>query len=671
MTAQSEPTGTLELALAHAAHLLASDAAGQCIEQVAEILKVVPGEPNASLMLGIAQRILGRSASAVEVLRRLVVEQPYSSAAQYELGVALAEAGQVEQALAAWQQAIELKPDHADAWRAISTQLRLQGDIRGAEKADAEQVRASTRDPQLLAAGVALCNNELPQAETLLRAHLKRSPGDVAAIRMFAEVAGRLGRYQDAEQLLQRCLEIAPGFQAARYDYAVVLNRQGKAAAAVDEVERLLALEPCNPGYRNLQAVILAKIGDLRESIRIYAELLAVHSRQAKIWISYGHVLAAAGEDVATVAAYREAVRLTPGSGEAWWSLANLKTFRFADADLAAVDKQLARTDLPDTERVHFHFAAGKAREDRGEFAVSFEHYATGNRLRRAEVHFDGADHALHIRRSKSLFTAEFFAARVGHGCVVADPIFIVGLPRAGSTLIEQILASHPAVEGTAELPDIISLARSLSGRRTRSEDSEYPDALAALSAVQCRELGEQYLARTRIQRRSQKLHFVDKMPNNFLHIGLIQLALPKARIIDARRNPLACCLSAFKQYFANGQNYTYSLTELGLYYRGYVDLMRHIDGVLPGRVHRVIHERLVDDTEAEVRRLLEYCGLPFDARCLQFHENTRAVRTASSQQVRRPINRDGLDHWRNFEPWLDELKAALGPDVADYSSAA
>ena len=663
------PSGSVETALDHAVRLLDTDPA-LAAQQASEILRVAPGQRVARLVRGIAARLLGRAPEAAHSLAQVVSEYPGWAAAHFEHGQALADAEQGEAALAAWRRAVALEPNFVDAWRAIADYLTFNGDPDGAAAAYAEQVRASTRDPRLLTAASALCRNDLPSAETLLRQHLSRYPNDVAALRMLAEVAGRLGRYRDAEHLLERCLELAPGFDAARYNYALVLNRQHKPAEAMQEVERLLAIEPRNGSYRNLRAVILAQIGDYAESIRNYDEILSSHPAQPAIWMSYGHALASAGREADSIAAYRRAIALEPRAGEAYWSLANLKTFRFTEHEVDAVRAALVGDGLTDTERAHFEFALGKALEDRGEHEASFNHYAAGNRLRRATVHYDASDTTEHVARSRALLTATFFAEREGFGLDAADPIFIVGLPRAGSTLVEQILASHSAVEGTAELPYIISIARSLSGRRSRDEPTLYPEALAGLTAADCRALGEQYLTRAAVQRKTAKRRFIDKMPNNFLHIALIRLILPNARIIDARRHPLACCWSAFKQHFASGQNFSYSLTELGRYYADYVQLMGHIDATLPGAVHRVIYESMVDDTEGEVARLLDYCGLPFEPSCLRFYENRRAVRTASSQQVRKPIYREGLDQWRRVEPWLGPLKEALGPVLTSYPEA-
>ncbi len=479
---------------------------------------------------------------------------------------------------------------------------------------------------------------------------------------MFAELAARLGRLGDAENLLARCLELAPGFTAARHNYAVVLHRQSRSAEAQQEVERLLATDPRNPGLRSLQAAALARLGEYDRSIGVYEGILADYPGQAKLWMSLGHALKTAGRQPDCVAAYGRSIELSPSLGEAWWSLANLKTYRFAPGDVDSMRTQLAREDLPIEDRLHFHFALGKASEDAGEHAAAFEHYAEGNRLRRAMLPYRAQETTALVERSIALYVPQFFETRRGSGCQASDPIFVVGLPRSGSTLIEQVLASHPAVEGTMELPDLLAIVRDLGGERRRGEPSRYPALLAELDPAALRELGERYLEQTRIQRKTGRPFFIDKMPNNWAHVGLIQLILPNARIVDARRHPLSCCFSAFKQHFARGQGFTYDLDDLGRYYRDYVALMAHFDAVLPGRVHRVHYERMVEDTEGEVRRLLAYCGLDFDERCLRFYENERAVRTASSEQVRSPIYRHGVDHWRNYEPWLDPLRQALGP---------
>jgi len=665
MNQVTEPTASVDVALAHASRLLATDPA-LAAEQASEILRVVE-HPMARLLLGVSHSLRGQHAPALELLEPLAAAQPRWAQAQMELGLALARAGR-DGAVTALRRAVALKPDLPQAWRALGDQLLAADDLDGADAAYAAHVRHSVRDPQLLAAAAALNENRIPEAEGLLRAHLKQAPTDVAAIRMFAEVAARLGRVEDSEQLLQRCLELAPGFVEARRNYAMVLHRANKPVEALAQIDALLQADTRNPAYRNLKAVVLCRVGDYEPAIAHYAELLKEFPQQSRIWLSYGHALKTAGQQARAIEAYRQAIAREPAFGEAWWSLANLKTFRFSDEDIAAMRAQLARMetagDADVDHSLHLHFALGKALEDRADYAASFQHYEQGNAQRLQRVPYRAEETSARVRHAKHLYTPEFFARRKGFGCQASDPIFIVGLPRAGSTLLEQILSSHSQVEGTMELPELISVTRAL---KQQAGDGYYHDVLAALDADVVRALGKRYLERTRIHRRSGAPFFIDKMPNNFAHVGLIQLALPNAKIIDARRHPLACCFSAFKQHFARGQNFSYGLQDVGRYYRDYVELMAHFDAVLPGRVHRVIYEQMVDDTENEVRRLLAYCGLPFEEQCLRFFENERPVRTASSEQVRQPIYRDGVDHWKHFEAWLAPLQQALGPVLDAY----
>jgi tetratricopeptide (TPR) repeat protein len=667
VSATSEPAGTLDVAMAHAARLLDVDPA-LAEEQAREILKAAPDHPPAVLLLASARRRSGNPAGALELLEPLARAQARWAAAHFELGLALAAAGRGDEAIQALRRTVELKPEHTEAWRYLGDHLFAVGDAQGADAAYARHIQCSTRNPQLQQAAAAMITNDLPTAERLLKEHLKKAPTDVPAIRMLAEVAVRCGREEDARKLLERCLELAPTFAAARYNHAVLLHRLNDSAAALVEIERLLAGDPRNPGYRNLHAVILSRIGEYARSSRIYEELLSEYPANAKAWLSYGHVLKTEGRQDQCIDAYRKSIARDPAFGEAYWSLANLKTFRFDEADLSAMQAQLARTGLDDASRLQFHFALGKAYEDAGNYAKSFEHYAKGNELERARSRYDADRNTARIRRLKTIFSREFFAARAGSGCDAPDPIFIVSLPRAGSTLLEQILSSHSMVEGTTELPEITTMAKGLRDQAGSDEIAAYSQVLASMGAAALRELGEQYIERTRIHRKTDRPFFIDKMPNNFLHVGMIHLMLPNAKIIDARRHPLACCFSNFKQYYARGQRFSYGLADMGRFYRDYVELMAHFDEVLPGRIHRVIYERMVEDTKAEVRRVLDYCGLPFEPGCLRFYENERAVRTASSEQVRQPIYREGVEQWRHYEAWLDPLKAALGPVLDTYS---
>lgn len=506
---------------------------------------------------------------------------------------------------------------------------------------------------------MALNENRLDVAERLLKPHLKEDPFDAAAIRMLAELAARIGRWRDAENLLRRAVELAPAWTAARANLALVLGRMGRPAEAMALLDDVFAQEPEEVGHWNLKAATLGRLGDFEQAIGLYEDVLAKAPKQPRVWLSYGHMLKTVGRQAEGVAAYRKAIEIRPELGEAWWSLANLKTVKFDEDDIAAMQHALQSPKLTDEDRFQLDFALGKAMHDAGRADDAFEHYSKANALRLKSQPYRPGEIRRTVDRSIELFTAESFGARSG-GCEAPDPVFIVGMPRAGSTLVEQILSSHSLVEGTSELPDVPVLA----GRRG------YPKSVLDMSADERRELGEEYLKRTSVQRRTDRPFFIDKLPNNWLYVPFIQLVLPNAKIIDARRHPLGCCLSNFRQHFARGQAFTYDLDHLGRYYSDYVRLMAHVDAVLPGRVHRVIYERMVDDTEQEVRRLLEYCGLEFEPQLLEFYKTERPVRTASSEQVRRPIYRDATEEWRPYEPHLGPLKLALGPVLGSYPEA-
>ena len=548
-----------------------------------------------------------------------------------------------------------------EAWELI-----VRGRLDEARRKEAEYLRELATDPPLQRAARALCEDRVPEADFLLKEYQRQHPDDALALRLRAEAAFLRRKDLDAVAWLTRCLALTE-FPGARFARALANYRAGQAVAAQQDLEAALATDPDNPAYRALLAAALSKTSEVERTVELYERLTREYPQQPKLWMAYGHVLKASGRQPDSIAAYRRSIELEPRLGEAWWSLANLKTVKFDATDITTMQRQLVRDDLDGEDRLHFEFALGKALEDAKRYEESFKHYAEGNRLRLIETPYDIETSTINLRRSERILTREFFAERAGLGCPAPDPIFILGLPRAGSTLIEQILSSHSQVEGTMELPDITDIARSIADRRKNREDYDYLPLLGEVAPQEWRELGERYLATTRVHRKLGRAYFIDKMPNNFTHLGLIHLILPNARIIDARRHPLASCFSNFKQHFAMGQLFSYGLENIGRFYREYVALMAHYDAVLPGRVHRVFYERMVEDTESEVRRLLEYCGLPFEERCLRFYENERIVRTASSEQVRRPIYKEGVDHWRHYEPWLDPLKAALGDVLEAY----
>jgi len=506
-------------------------------------------------------------------------------------------------------------------------------------------------------AALALHENRLDVAERLLKPHLKEDPFDAKAIRMLAELAWRIGRMHDAEHLLRRALEISPGFTAARAQLALVLGRMGRPAEALPLLDELFEDDGEQLTHVNLKAATVARLGNFEEAIGLYESVLARAPKQARVWMSYGHILKTVGRQADGIDAYRKAIAINPNLGEAWFSLANLKTVKFDEDDITAMRAALDRSELSEEDSFHLEFALGKAMHDAGDVDEAFAYFAAGNALRRKSQPYSRKDTTLAVDRAIATFTRECFEGRRG-GCEAADPIFIVGMPRAGSTLVEQILSSHSLVEGTSELPDLPALARKNPG---------YPKSVLALSEMELTALGEEYLERVSVQRRTDKPFFVDKLPNNWLYVPFIQLVLPNAKIIDARRHPLGCCFSNFRQHFARGQAFAYDLTDVGNYYVDYVRLMAHVDAVLPGKVHRVFYERMVDDTEAEVRKLLDYCGLAFEPACLAFHETKRAVRTASSEQVRQPIYRDATEEWVRYESLLGPLKDALGEVLVRY----
>jgi tetratricopeptide (TPR) repeat protein len=556
---------------------------------------------------------------------------------------------------------------NAEAWRLLGRALRLLGRDDEATQAEVESVRATAYEPEMIAIARAMAAGDLPDAEALLRRRLKAQPLDVAAIRLMAELAARVGRTRDAETLLRRALELAPGFVAARANLASLLYRQNRFAEAVAELDTVLDSGEANPSSRNLMAVALGRIGDYDEALRLYEELTPAFPDHPKLWMSYGHILKTVGRQDDSVAAYRQALANKPDLGEVWWSLANLKTVRFDDADIAAMEQALDGEPDPE-DQLHLHFALGKAWGDAGDAERSFRHYAAGNALRREEQGYDPDAVTAQVDGMIATLTPAFLGEREGWGDPAPDPVFILGLPRAGSTLVEQILSCHSRIEGTMELPDIPFLA----AREARAQGllpRDWPAAVASMDKDKLAALGAEFLERTRVQRKTGKPFYIDKLPNNWAYAGFIHLILPSAKLIDARRHPLDCCFSNFRQHFAKGQAFTYGLEDIGRYYADYVRAMDHYDRVLPGRVHRVIHERLLDDPEAEVRALLTYLGLPFEDACLAFHTSSRPVRTASSEQVRRPINRDGVGQWRAFEAWLGPLRQALGDLPETYAA--
>ncbi|MEH3158302.1 MAG: sulfotransferase [Sphingomonas taxi] len=598
---------------------------------------------------------------------------PPSPALAFDAVIAAAqahgEAGRWLAAVAALERAVALRPGAAGAWRGLGDARRAAGDAAGGSEAHAQAARLALAQPPLAQAVAAIAANRLASAEEIVRTRLRGAPTDVAAITLLGELAGRAGNTADALRFLRHALTLAPTYRPARERLARLLYAEHHLAEALAEFDRLLAEDPTHRGCRNLRAVILDLLGDQGGAIAGWQAMLADDPDQPAVWMTLGNALKSTGDIAGAVAAFRRALALAPHHGESWWGLANLKSFRFTADEVATMEAQAARPDLADADRLCLDFALGKAHEDAGRYADSFARYAAGNRRQQAQAPHDPEALGVLTRRCAALFTPAFFAARAEHGDPtpgpIPTPIFVVGLPRSGSTLVEQILASHPLVEGTMELPELPRIVRSLGGFGRDPARDPYPDTLAHLSPAQCAALGARYLSGAARWRQGTQPFFVDKLPLNFVSVGLIRLILPNAKIIDVRRDPLGCGLSVFKQYFAGGSPFATDLGHIGRFYADYVAMMELWDERLPGHVHPLRYEDLVTDTEATVRAMLAYLDLPFDPACLAPHANARAVRTPSAEQVRRPIHAQALDHWRHYEPWLGPLKAGLGERLA------
>jgi tetratricopeptide (TPR) repeat protein len=630
------------------------------------VLQQAPTEREALLCQAIAQRYLGQIPAAFKTLTTLEQHHPRFGRLYEERGRCFVELRQAPQAIQSFLQAVNLNHALPGSWEMLEGLYRMAGDRKNCATA-ASQVAILRSLPQevVLATGL-FADGDLEAAEALVRAFLLKHGDHIEAMRLLARIGIAHKVYLDAQVLLAVLLERAPDYRVARQEYAFVLVELHRYQEAREQLDLLLRDEPESVALKTLYAAACVGLGEHARAIELYTELLRGVPQDAEAYLSIGHAEKTLGHAPAAIAAYQQAAACRGEFGDAYWSLANLKTYRFTDAELAQMRAALAAPATTLADRYHLCFALGKALEDRGEYAESFRHYQLGNELKRPECRYRAQLIETNTEQQIQVCTHEFFAARSSWGNPSPDPIFIIGLPRSGSTLLEQILASHSQVEGTQELPNVQQIVSRLRGFGPESGEPRYPRILSTLSAEDLAGLGQQYLDGTRIYR-SGKAHFIDKMPNNFRHVGLIHLMLPNARIIDARREPMACCFSNFKQLFANGQEFTYSIEDIARYYRTYLELMRHWDRVLPGRVLRIFHEDVVDDLEGSVRRMLDFCGLKFEPQCVAFHETKRSVRTASSEQVRQAIFRGGLEQWKHFEPWLAPLRDALGEALRQY----
>jgi tetratricopeptide (TPR) repeat protein len=613
-----------------------------------------PGDVNMRALLGAVLVKLERHAEAEAALRAVIDAAPTFAKPAEDLGYLLLQTGRPADALPL------LDPSLERAWFDLGKALAQVGRGKEADAAFEKSFELSPERRLMALAAEHQKEGRREEAERIYRRVLRENPKNVDALRLLALIASAAGRADDAEAMLRKAVELAPDFLLALLDLGRLCKEQDRFADALACFDRMIALEPSQPQAHYQRAATLARASFTPEAIASYRRCLALRANHPGALLGLGHVLKAVGNYEGSVAAYQACIEAVPGSGESYWSLANLKTYRFDDTTIAEMERRAVDPDVKPSSRVNFLFALGKAHEDRGDFERAWERYRAGNEAQRATVSYDPVQTEVMNDRLLATYTADFLAAHAGSGNPDAAPIFILGLPRSGSTLLEQILASHSQVEGTSELPYVGRVATSLN--RNRGDGINYPEAMRELRPDHVRSLGDDYLAQARTHRRTAAPRFIDKMPNNFPNVGLIALMLPNARIIDARRHPLDACLSCWRQLFAKGQNFTYDLTEIGEYYLQYQRMMDHWAATLPGRVLTVQYEEVVSDFEPQVQRLLDFCGLPWEDACLRFYESERPVRTPSAEQVRQPIYDRSVGHWKHYEQHLAELVAVIAP---------
>jgi tetratricopeptide (TPR) repeat protein len=644
---------------------------GEALGALDPLLSELPENRDALYLQAMNLRFLNRFHEALGVLEQLQKLHPRYSRLYQERGHCYVALRDAPKAIDAFLRGVNINPSLAASWSMLQGLYRMTGDEKNATTAAEHVATLQKLPPPIVQASDLFADGELTPAENIVRAYLQKHGDHVEAMRLLARIGLERDVLDDAELLLEAVLRLAPDYRAARLDYARALYRRRKYPQARAETQKLLSLDPENREYLKQHAASCVGLGNYEAIIGLYRSLLSrtpqgdLEAADLRLWIA--HALKTLGRQPEAIDEYCAAIGIRPNFGEAWFSLANLKTYRFTADQVQHMRLAEAEPATQTVDRYHLCFALGKALEDAQDYAASWQYYERGNSLKHAEARYLPQITETNTRLSRQVCTKEFFAARSGWGAPDPDPIFVLGLPRSGSTLIEQILASHSQVEGTQELADIQRIVMELRGRADDLENPRFPGALAELSREEFRRLGERYMADTRVFRTTPRPFFIDKMPNNFRYIGLIHLMLPNAKIIDARREPMACCFGNLKQLFSTGQEFSYSIDDIARYYRTYLELMSHWNEALPGRILKVQHEDVVDDLEGSVRQILEFCGLEFEPACLDFHKTERSVRTASSEQVRRPIFREGLEQWRHYEPWLGPLQEALGDAVNRY----
>ncbi|HEY4771926.1 MAG TPA: sulfotransferase [Steroidobacteraceae bacterium] len=665
-TAFNSTPSPIELEVRRIQGLLKSRHLAESLRAAEALAAEVPENRDVLYLIAASQRHLNKIPEALATLVRLERHHPAFSRLYQERGHCYVVLRDAPRAIDAFLRGVNINPALPASWSMLERLYRMTGEIENADMAAGHVATLKRLPPEVVQATSLFSEGELTAAENLIRAYLLKHGNHIEAMRLLARIGFKREVLDDAELLLESVLELAPDYHAARHDYALVLVARHKYLRAREELEKLLRLEPKSRQYLMLYANACVGLGEHDRALPLYRKFLLDTPQAPDLHLSVAHCLKTLGRQVEAIEAYRASAAARSNYGDAYWSLANLKTYRFTDEEIARMRSEEAASSTQLEDRYHLCFALGKAYEDRGEYQESFGYYERGNALKKSESRYRPETIELNTRKQIEVCTREFFAQREGFGAKSAEPIFIVGLPRSGSTLVDQILASHSRVEGTQELAEVPRMVLELQGRDPDLDNPRYPRVLADLTPADCLRLGDKYLRDTRIFR-TDKPHFVDKMPNNFRHLGLIHLILPNAKIIDARREPMACCFSNLKQLFATGQEFSYSIEDIARYYRTYLELMRHWQDALPGRILRVMHEDIVDDLEGNVRRILEFCGLDFEPACVEFYKTERSIRTASSEQVRQPIFREGLEQWKNYKPYLGALEDALSDALVRY----
>ena len=633
-------------------------------KEMAEILvKKDPENSDALYALAVTQRINGNFDISLENLEKIIKIRPDFGRAYQEKGNIYFHLGDNDKAISEYRKALIHNNSLTTSLRTLAGLLGKRGDLIEANSALESYKKLSKLPSKLLTVRNMMAEKRYLKAENVCRSFMIENPTHVEGMRLLADLGVKTNVLDDAEFILESAVEFEPENNLARFDYMNVLYRRQKYKEALNQATLLLKSEPNNLDYKIGFANQSVAVGNYDQALLIYEEALSKVKNRSDLFLVYGHALKTIGKTEDAILSYRSAYAARNNFGDAYWSLANLKTYKFLDTE---VDTMKVYMDDPNTsidDQAHFCFALGKHYEDNSLYKDAFNCFTRGNDLRKSQLDYTPALMSQRFEAQKKVCDKKLFNSKIDMGSLAKDPIFIVGLPRAGSTLIEQILASHSKIEGTYELPNIAAIAYELGGRRKKNEEPKYPACLSELSGEQMKKFGDAYISDTMVHRRPLP-YFIDKMPNNFRHIGLISLILPNAKIIDARRNPMACCFSGFKQLFASGQEFTYGLDEIGTYYKDYINLMSHWNKVLPGKIYKVQYENVVSNTETEVRKLFKFLELPFEKECLDFYKTKRSVRTASSEQVRQPIYSSGVDQWRNYEDFLMPLEVALGKNI-------